>query len=201
MDTHAVNGILRVNVVVYGMVLPKAEMDIFRVFAEKKDVIVRNFNVVMENANLPAMFVTATMIVVITVTSKIVIRISRFAISAGVAILIAMIGRKVSLWKTARAFAIMMRIAKELNTGPGVVCGVLNVEIRIRPHRLPIRGAPLSPRLFTKKISILIMWENIAQAVTLEAAIARFRLQKQHVQITTNVAVFMTEDVMLIDGI
>ena len=45
------------------------------------------------------------------------------------------------------------------------------------------------------------MWENIAQAVTLEAAIERFRLQKQHVQITTNVAVFMTEDVMLMDGI
>ena len=38
-----------------------------------QDVIVRNFNVVMEIAYLPAMNVTATMIVVITVTSKIVV--------------------------------------------------------------------------------------------------------------------------------
>ena len=41
-----------------------------------QDVIVGNFNVVMENANLPAINVTATMIVVITVTSKIVVCIS-----------------------------------------------------------------------------------------------------------------------------
>ena len=44
------------------------------------------------------------------------------------------------------------------------------------------------------------MWENIAQAVTLEASIERFRLQKQHVQIATNVDVFMTQIVMVILG-
>ena len=44
------------------------------------------------------------------------------------------------------------------------------------------------------------MWENIAQAVTLEAAIERFRLQKQHVSITTNVAVFGTFDVRAMNG-
>ena len=48
-------------------------------------------------------------------------RTSRVAISAGVAFLIAMIGNQVHHWKTARAFAISMRVAKELNTGPGVV--------------------------------------------------------------------------------
>ena len=50
------------------------------------------------------------------------------------------------------------------------------------------------------QISMCIMWGNIAQAVTLETAIERFRLQKQHVHITTNVAVFGTTDVMLING-
>ena len=52
------------------------------------------------------------------------------------------------------------------------------------------------------QITILILWENIAKAVTLEGwmAIQRFRLQKQHVQITKNVAVFGTVDVLVING-
>ena len=49
------------------------------------------------------------------------------------------------------------------------------------------------------QITILILWENIAQAVTLEA-IQRFRLQKQHAHITPNVAVFTTDDVMVVNG-
>ena len=46
------------------------------------------------------------------------------------------------------------------------------------------------------QITIFILWKNGARAVTLEA-IQRFRLQKQHVQITTNVAVCMTDFVMV----
>merc|ERR1719510_2703119 len=42
--------------------------------------------------------------------------------------------------------------------------------------------------------TILIVWGNIARAVTLKS-IQRFRLQKQHVQITSNVAVFTTPHV------
>ena len=49
------------------------------------------------------------------------------------------------------------------------------------------------------QITILILWENIAKAVTLEA-IKRFRLQKQHAQKTTNVTVFGTKIVMMMDG-
>ena len=49
------------------------------------------------------------------------------------------------------------------------------------------------------QMTIIILWKNIALAMTLEP-IQRFRLQKQHVQITTNVAVFMTQDVMVING-
>ena len=49
------------------------------------------------------------------------------------------------------------------------------------------------------QITILILWENIAKAVTLEA-IKRFRLQKQHAQKTTNVTVFGTNIVMVMDG-
>ena len=81
--------------------------------------------------------------------------ISRVAISVGV--MNATMGSMVRHWKTARAFAMLMRIAKELNTGPGVVCIVLNAQIRIRPQRgAPIQGAPISPRLFTKKVTIRI---------------------------------------------
>ena len=47
------------------------------------------------------------------------------------------------------------------------------------------------------QISIHMLWENIAEAVTLEA-IQRFRLQKKHAQITTNVAVFGTVFVMVL---
>ena len=52
------------------------------------------------------------------------------------------------------------------------------------------------------QITILILWENIAKAVTLEGwmAIQRFRLQKQHAQITTNVTVFTTDNVMVVNG-
>ena len=51
------------------------------------------------------------------------------------------------------------------------------------------------------QMTIFILWEDIAKAgVTLEAAIQRFRLQRQHVQITTNVAVFGTHNVMVMDG-
>ena len=49
------------------------------------------------------------------------------------------------------------------------------------------------------QITILILWENFAKEVTLEA-IQRFRLQKKHVQITMNVAVFLTADVVVIHG-
>ena len=49
------------------------------------------------------------------------------------------------------------------------------------------------------QISIHMLWENIAEAVTLEA-IQRFRLQKQHAQITTNVNVFTTQIVMVVNG-
>ena len=49
------------------------------------------------------------------------------------------------------------------------------------------------------QITILILWENFAKEVTLEA-IQRFRLQKKHAQITTNVAVFTTDDVMVMNG-
>ena len=48
------------------------------------------------------------------------------------------------------------------------------------------------------QITIIILWTNIAEALTLEA-IQRLMLQKQHVQITTNVAVFMTCDVMVMN--
>ena len=41
--------------------------------------------------------------------------------SVGVVLLIVMISPMVSHWMTARAFAMLMRIAKELNTGPGIV--------------------------------------------------------------------------------
>ena len=49
------------------------------------------------------------------------------------------------------------------------------------------------------QMTILILRENIAKAITLED-IQRFKLQNQHVQITTNVAVFMTTNVMVING-
>ena len=49
------------------------------------------------------------------------------------------------------------------------------------------------------QITILILWENIAKAVTLEA-IQRLRLQKQIAQITTNVTVFGTKIVMVMNG-
>ena len=53
------------------------------------------------------------------------------------------------------------------------------------------------------QITILILWENFARAVIMDAvildAIQRFRLQKKHVQITTNVAVFGTMDVMVVN--
>ena len=55
-------------------------------------------------------------------------------------------------WKTARVFAILMRIAKELNTGPGKICFVSNVQ-PIPPKKSPIQGAAISPHLFTKKVS------------------------------------------------
>ena len=77
--------------------------------------------------------------------------ISRVAISVGV--MIAMMTSMVRHWKTARAFAILIIIAKELNTGPGKVCIVLNAQIPIRPQRSPIQGTPFSPRLFTKKVT------------------------------------------------
>ena len=47
------------------------------------------------------------------------------------------------------------------------------------------------------QITILILWENFAKEVTLEA-IQRFMLQKKHAQITTNVAVFGTVFVMVL---
>ena len=47
--------------------------------------------------------------------------------------------------------------------------------------------------------TIIILWPKVAMAIPLEA-IQRFRLQKQHVQVTTNVAVFGTTDVMVING-
>ena len=50
------------------------------------------------------------------------------------------------------------------------------------------------------QITIIILWENFALAVKLES-IQRFRLQKKHVQITMNVAVFGTEDVMVMSGL
>ena len=50
------------------------------------------------------------------------------------------------------------------------------------------------------QIRIHMLWENFVEAVTLEA-IQRFRLQKQHVQITMNVAVFGTADVMVKNGL
>ena len=80
-------------------------------------------------------------------------RISRFAISVGVASLIAMMKQVVYHWKTARAFAILMRVAKELNTGPGVVWVVINVRIRTRPQSTPLHGTITSPRLFTEKVT------------------------------------------------
>ena len=49
------------------------------------------------------------------------------------------------------------------------------------------------------QITILILWENFAKTVTLEA-IQRLRLQKQHAQKPTNVAVFGTKIVMVMDG-
>ena len=49
------------------------------------------------------------------------------------------------------------------------------------------------------QISIHMLWENFAKAVSLEA-IQRFRLQKQHAQITTNVTVFSTNNVMVVNG-
>ena len=49
------------------------------------------------------------------------------------------------------------------------------------------------------QLSIRILWQNIAMAVTLET-IQRFRLQRQHVQITSIVAVFTTVNVMGMDG-
>ena len=76
--------------------------------------------------------------------------ISRVAISVGV--LVDMGGKRVSHWKTARAFAMLMRIAKELNTGPGKICIVSDVQIWIT-KRSPIQGANISPHLFTKKLS------------------------------------------------
>ena len=77
--------------------------------------------------------------------------ISRVAIS--VCVMVDMRGSMVSHWKTARAFAMLMRIAKELNTGPGVECIVVNAQIRIRSQSSPIQGTPISPRLFTKKVT------------------------------------------------
>ena len=78
--------------------------------------------------------------------------------SVGVVLLIVMISPMVSHWMTARAFAMLMRIAKELNTGPGIVGivigRVLNAQIWIRPQRTPIQWTPVSPRLFTKKITV-----------------------------------------------
>ena len=50
------------------------------------------------------------------------------------------------------------------------------------------------------QMAILILWEHIVKDMNLEP-IQRFRLQKQHVQITTNVAVSMTIDVMVMDGL
>ena len=77
-------------------------------------------------------------------------RISRYAIS--VSVIIAMMGKEVYHWKTARAFAILMRLAKELNTGPVVVCAI-NVRIQTRPQRTPIQRTFGSPRLFTEKVT------------------------------------------------
>ena len=48
--------------------------------------------------------------------------------------------------------------------------------------------------------SIFIVWDNIAKEKSLKA-IQRFRLQKQHAQITSNVAVLETMNVMVIIGI
>ena len=76
---------------------------------------------------------------------------SRVAISACVAELIAMMSNQVYHWKTAGAFAILMTIAKELNTGPGLVA-VINVRIRTRPQRTTIQMTLGSLRLFTKKV-------------------------------------------------
>ena len=49
------------------------------------------------------------------------------------------------------------------------------------------------------QMTILILWEKLAKAVGL-TDIQRFRPQQQHVQITTNVAVFTTQHVMVILG-
>ena len=73
-------------------------------------------------------------------------------IVSALALLQDMILNLVSHWKTARAFAILMRIAKELNTGPGKMRFVLNVQ-PIPPKNSPIQGAAISPHLFTKKVS------------------------------------------------
>ena len=77
--------------------------------------------------------------------------ISRDAIS--VHVLVDMGGSLVSHWKTARAFAMLMSIAKELNTGTGVVCIARNAHIRIRPQSTPIQDTPIFPPLFTKKVT------------------------------------------------
>ena len=46
---------------------------------------------------------------------------------------------------------------------------------------------------------IPIVWGNIAKAMELEA-MQHFGLQQQHVQITSNVAVFTTKHVMVLVG-
>ena len=73
-------------------------------------------------------------------------------ISASVAVIMNQV-RKVYHWKTAKAFAMLMEIAKDLNTGPGVVGGAIHVQIRIRPQHSLIQGTHGSPRLFTKKVT------------------------------------------------
>ena len=51
------------------------------------------------------------------------------------------------------------------------------------------------------QITIIILWKNIVMAIPLiPFIIQRFRLQKQHAQITTNVTVFSTNNVMVVNG-
>ena len=50
------------------------------------------------------------------------------------------------------------------------------------------------------QIAIIILGDDFAKAVTLEA-IQRYRLQKMHVMIPSNVAVFGTKNVMVMNGL